>query len=165
MLCNWPVIRFCTPWPTDSSVITAPTPMMMPSIVSAERSLFTESARSARRSCSVRSIALSQSHAALRHADAVAVGRVTGDARLCDVFVPDNHAIIDVQDAAGVLGDVGLMRHQDHRDALVDVQLLEEAHHLGAGLGVQVAGRLVGQDDARIVHQRAGDGHALLLAA
>ena len=31
--------------------------------------------------------------------------------------------------------------------------------------GVQVAGGLVGQDDFRIVDQRAGNGHALLLAA
>ena len=31
--------------------------------------------------------------------------------------------------------------------------------------GVEVAGRLVGQDDVGVVDQRPGDGHALLLAA
>ena len=31
--------------------------------------------------------------------------------------------------------------------------------------GVQVAGRLVGEHDGRIIHERARDGYALLLAA
>ena len=36
----------------------------------------------------------------------------------------------------------------------------------GVGVhGVQVAGRLVGQHERRAVHERAGDGHALLLPA
>ena len=34
-----------------------------------------------------------------------------------------------------------------------------------AGLGIQRAGRLVAQQQRRILAQRAGDGHALLLAA
>ena len=37
--------------------------------------------------------------------------------------------------------------------------------HLAAGVGVQSAGGLVGQDDRRVAHQSPGDGHALLLAA
>src|SRR4051794_26248697 len=36
---------------------------------------------------------------------------------------------------------------------------------LGAGPGVQVSGRLVGEDDVRPTGQRAGDGDALLLTA
>ena len=44
-------------------------------------------------------------------------------------------------------------------------QLLEQRHHLDAGLGVEVAGRLVGQDHLRLGDQRARDGDALLLAA
>ena len=42
---------------------------------------------------------------------------------------------------------------------------LEELHDLRAGLGVEVAGRLVGQEDGGPVDQRARDGHALALAA
>ena len=42
---------------------------------------------------------------------------------------------------------------------------LEQADDVVAGLGVEVAGRLVGQDDGRLAGQRAGDGDALLLAA
>jgi hypothetical protein len=45
------------------------------------------------------------------------------------------------------------------------VQLAQDAHHLFARAAVQRAGGLVGQDDAAAVHQRAGDGHPLLLAA
>ena len=41
----------------------------------------------------------------------------------------------------------------------------QQLHDLLARFGVQVAGRLVGHDDGRVVDQRAGDGHALLLPA
>ena len=41
----------------------------------------------------------------------------------------------------------------------------EEVEDLLAGLGVQVAGGLVGQQQGRVVDQGPGDGHPLLLAA
>ena len=41
----------------------------------------------------------------------------------------------------------------------------EDLHDLLAGDAVEVAGRLVGQEDAGLVHQRTGDGHPLALAA
>ena len=41
----------------------------------------------------------------------------------------------------------------------------KQRHDLQAGLGVQVAGGLVGQNDRRAVDQRPGNGHALALAA
>ena len=64
-----------------------------------------------------------------------------------------------------VLGDVGLVRDQhDGQPALV-VQPLEDPHHLDARARVEVAGRLVGEQQRRVVDQRAGDGDALLLAA
>ena len=44
-------------------------------------------------------------------------------------------------------------------------ELLEERHDLDAGLRVEVAGRLVGEDDLRLADQRARDRDALLLAA
>ena len=40
-------MRSCAPEPTATIAITAATPMMIPSIVSADRILFTRSARSA----------------------------------------------------------------------------------------------------------------------
>jgi hypothetical protein len=45
------------------------------------------------------------------------------------------------------------------------VQLLQHAHHFLAVLGVEVAGRFVGQDQLGLRDQRAGDRDALLLAA
>ena len=45
------------------------------------------------------------------------------------------------------------------------LSLPEQVHHLAAGARVEIARRLVGQQDRRLVGQRAGDGHALLLAA
>ena len=47
----------------------------------------------------------------------------------------------------------------------VAVQPLEDRHDLEAGPRVERAGRLVGQDDPRVVHQRPRDRHALLLPA
>ena len=43
--------------------------------------------------------------------------------------------------------------------------VIEESHDFDAGLGIEVAGGLVGQDDGGAVDQGAGDGHALALAA
>ena len=45
------------------------------------------------------------------------------------------------------------------------VQLVEQREDLVAGAAVEVAGRLVGEQDRRAVDQRPGDGDALLLAA
>ena len=44
-------------------------------------------------------------------------------------------------------------------------QALEEPQHVQGRGAVEVAGRLVGQDDQRLVAQRAGDGDPLALAA
>ena len=44
-------------------------------------------------------------------------------------------------------------------------EALEQAEDRLGGLGVEVAGGLVGGEDRRVVGERAGDGDALLLAA
>ena len=43
--------------------------------------------------------------------------------------------------------------------------LLQDVHDLDGGLGVERAGRLVGQQDLGVVDKGAGNGHALHLAA
>ena len=48
---------------------------------------------------------------------------------------------------------------------VLDVELPEEREDLLAGLRVEVAGRLVGDQQGAAVDQRPGDRHALLLAA
>jgi len=45
------------------------------------------------------------------------------------------------------------------------VEVIEEGHDLVTGLGVQVSGGLVGEDDRRLGDDRPGDGRSLLLAA
>ena len=64
-----------------------------------------------------------------------------------------------------VLGDVGLVRDEHDGDAALAVQPLEDAHDLDAGARVEVAGRLVGEEQRRLVDERARDGDALLLSA
>ena len=59
---------------------------------------------------------------------------------------------------SAVVGD------QDDRAAR-RVELVEEGHDLGARMAVEVAGRLVGEDQRGFGDERAGDGDALLLAA
>ena len=65
------------------------------------------------------------------------------------------------------LGEIGVRRrvgdHDDGRAFLVE--LAEHPHHLLAMRGVEVAGRLVGEDQLGLADQGAGDGDALLLAA
>ena len=53
----------------------------------------------------------------------------------------------------------------DHRLAELVDRLAQQAQDVGARLRVEVAGRLVGEDDGRFGDQGAGDGDALLLAA
>src|SRR5688500_4076866 len=78
--------------------------------------------------------------------------------------VAGNEAIAQRYCAASMLGDVVLVR--DQHDGLAGrVQLLEEPHDLDASLAVEVTGRLVREQDGRIVHERARDRHALALSA
>ena len=52
-----------------------------------------------------------------------------------------------------------------HGEAVLSVQGLENGHHSSLDWRVQVAGRLVGQQDAGILDQGAGNAHPLLLTA
>ena len=78
--------------------------------------------------------------------------------------VGGDDAIADVDDAMGELGDVRLMGDDDDR-VPVRVEFLKKGHDLVAGLGVEVAGRFVGEDDRGPVDEGAGDGDTLALPA
>ena len=78
--------------------------------------------------------------------------------------VLDDLAVAEGEPPPRALGDVGLMGDDDHGDA-GRVQLLEQGDDLLGGTAVERAGRLVGEEDVRVVDQRAGDRHPLLLAA
>ena len=57
-----------------------------------------------------------------------------------------------------------LMRHDDHRHALVG-QALHDVQHFADRFGIERRGRFVEQHHLGLHRQRAGDGDALLLAA
>ena len=66
--------------------------------------------------------------------------------------------------AGQLLHQFVLVRDHDHRDVYF-VDGFEQLHDVHAEFGVDVAGRLVGNDELGAVGQRAGHRHALLLAA
>ena len=75
-------------------------------------------------------------------------------------------APVDEPDGALRIGrHVRLMGDHDHRDALLRIEVGEQLHDLAAACGIEIAGRLVGQQHQRIGDDGAGDCHALLLAA
>ena len=57
------------------------------------------------------------------------------------------------------------MRDEDNRHALFTIERDKHIHQLVRGSGIEIAGRLVGEQKAWCVDERAGDGNALLLAA
>ena len=77
----------------------------------------------------------------------------------------DQRALLEVQEVRGALGRVRIVRH--HHDRLLEllIQPLQERQNLAGRLGVEIAGRLVGEQQRRVGDDRARDGDALLLSA
>jgi len=73
-------------------------------------------------------------------------------------------AVLQADDPLGLDGDGVIMGDQNHSVSR-PVEALEQMQDLPAGVGVQRAGGLVGEDDRRFSHQRPGDGDPLLLSA
>src|SRR3972149_8819069 len=73
--------------------------------------------------------------------------------------------ILHSHDAVGEGRYFFVMRDNQQGRTRLDPQTLKERQYLVAGRAVQIAGWLVGQNQAGIVHQRAGDGDPLLFAA
>jgi len=75
-------------------------------------------------------------------------------------------ASVDEADMAlGVGGDIFIMGDKHDGDAALFIELAEQFHQITASRRIEIAGRLVGEDDGGIGDQGAGDGDALLLAA
>src|SRR5207249_3767487 len=62
-----------------------------------------------------------------------------------------DQAVPHADDVTGVTGDAGVVRHQHDGDALLDVELLEHAQDLLAGVRIEITRRLVGEQERRIV--------------
>ena len=177
----WSSTRACAPPPTATIVITAPTPMMMPSMVSIERSLLTRSAVSATLSVAKKFMGAPARCARSRREGRAFLGAARRKAgrRLGSGLlrrherrgvarhvrrIADEPAVAERQQTRGERGDVLLVRDDDDRDAAA-IELLQQRHDFEARRGVERARRLVGEDELGVVDQRAGDGHALLLPA
>ena len=76
----------------------------------------------------------------------------------------DDLAVLDFDDAVGVFGDVAVVGDEDDGVAF-GVQFAEDFHDFFAAVAVKCASGFVGEDDLSAVHERTGDGDALLLAA
>ena len=70
----------------------------------------------------------------------------------------------DDEDAIGVGGGLGIVGDEDDRLVALDARPPERVEDLRAGRVVEVAGRLVGEEEGRPGHEGAGDRDPLLLA-
>ncbi len=70
-----------------------------------------------------------------------------------------------IRPAVGARGEVVVVRDEDERRAAPAVHLDHEVEDVPAVARVEVARRLVCEEDGRLVGEGARDGHALLLAA
>src|SRR5215467_14650939 len=102
--------------------MTAPTPMMMPSIVSPVRSLLRFNARTATLRIASRFIVLVL---AFCWKLAQHFARVPST---LDRKVPSYTAIAELNNSIRVLGNVRFVRHQDDRQIALTVQSLEDLH-------------------------------------
>ncbi len=74
-------------------------------------------------------------------------------------------SILEHHHAVGIGRHLRLMRYQDDGQPLFAVEAGDRGHDFGRGLRIDIAGRLVGQQDRRVMDQGASDGDALLLTA
>ena len=125
------------------------TPSTMARAVSARRSLWASSPLKVTPTCQLPSVL----HA-LEHRVGGRVGQVAHD-----LAVGQEHHPVGIGRAVGVVGD--------HDDGLAELghRAAQEGQHLGGGVRVQVARRLVGEDQLGPADEGPGAGAALLLAA
>ena len=80
-------------------------------------------------------------------------------------FFGFHHPIGNPDDPFGGSGDVGVMSDQNNGHAFLFVELPEEFQDFFTGLGVEVAGGLIREQDGGIIDEGPGNGHPLLLPA
>ena len=78
--------------------------------------------------------------------------------------VRDQRPLVQEQDAVGVEGgEVQVVQDGDHGQVALPAQSLDEVEHGLCLRRIEMAGRLVQQEDVRFLGQREGQGHPLLL--
>ena len=137
----------CAPCPAAISAITAPTPMMMPSIVSPVRSLFEANSKH-RHPQRVDEDHAGASPAARRRRAERVPGNCTTVVR-CRRHVGDDPPVAQRDRAARVRRDLRLVRDEDDGDAALAVQPHEQCDDVSRRLRVQRPGRFVREDQRR----------------
>jgi len=79
--------------------------------------------------------------------------------------ISGNAGVAEGDGARAALGDSGVMGHDENGGVEAVVQIVDEAEDFGAGVGVEVAGGLVGEEDGRLESEGSGDGDALAFAS
>ena len=77
----------------------------------------------------------------------------------------DDHATLETNNALGLLGDVEIVRHQHQGRPSFPMQSKEEINDHGTGLGIEIAGRFISEQNPGLAYEGAGQGDALLLTA
>src|SRR3990172_8438040 len=144
------ILRFA-PWPMATMTITAPTPMMTPSIVRSVLILFLRMLWAA---TLVRTLAFISHHRF----------QLVREAAGTHILVSDDAPVAKLDDPLGVARDVLLVGHEQDRHT-VGVEPLEEGHDRHRGPRVEVPRGLVGEEKGGLGDESAGDGDALLLSA
>jgi hypothetical protein len=75
------------------------------------------------------------------------------------------HALLELHDAVRLRRSLRIVCHHDDRLADFAIQTIEESQYLLRGGAIEIAGRLVGDDDRRVGDERTRNRDALLLAA
>ena len=76
-----------------------------------------------------------------------------------------NDPVAEPQGSVRVFRDRFVVRHENDRRAVSAAHLIEQIEHLLAGRRVESPGRLVGEQELRLVRESASDCDALALAA
>src|SRR6185436_9066244 len=123
-------------WPRLTIAMTAPTPIMIPSIVKMERILFLFNALRAIFRMTHRLMALASSQS-----------RTTSSYNRLIHFVAQQISVLHVDDARGVGCDVVFVSDHNQSDSFFAVQQLQKFHDFLRSGAIQIAGWLVGEQN------------------
>ena len=89
----------------------------------------------------------------------------SGAAILIARLLADDGSVLQLDRALEPRGDVGVVGRDDEREAELALQRLDQVEHALARVRVEVPGRLVAEQQLRLLRERARDRDALRLAA
>ena len=99
------------------------------------------------------------------HAVVVGVAIKLGEVDIFAGVLVENFTVDDVDLTVALVGEVLIVRDDNQRDALLLVEAEKQVLDAFASSGIEVTGRLVGEDDFWIIDDGASDTDALFLAA